>query len=76
MIPHGHSVPATVHLIASQPVSICPLLEYLIKWNEIHQFFLEHPVKPVGGQVTVPTTPGIGMDLDPSRIESRKELSF
>jgi L-rhamnonate dehydratase len=76
VIPHGHSVPATAHVLAAQPASTCPVLEYLIKWNEIHQFFLEHPVKPVGGQVTVPTTPGIGMDLDSSRIESRKELRF
>jgi L-alanine-DL-glutamate epimerase-like enolase superfamily enzyme len=44
VIPHGHSVPATVHLIAAWPVTTCPLLEYLIIWNEIHQFFLKYPV--------------------------------
>jgi L-alanine-DL-glutamate epimerase-like enolase superfamily enzyme len=76
VIPHGHSVPATVHLIASQPVTTCPLLEYLVKWNEIHQFFLKDPVKPIDGQVTLPTAPGIGMELDEAKIESRRELTF
>ncbi|HEY3062879.1 MAG TPA: enolase C-terminal domain-like protein [Chloroflexota bacterium] len=76
VIPHGHSTPASAHLIASQPANLCPLLEYLIKWNEIHQFFLKHPVKPVGGMVTVPETPGLGMDLDAAKIEEETLLTF
>ena len=72
VIPHGHSTPASAHLIASQPVSVCPLLEYLIKWNEIHQFFLKTPLKPEGGVVRLPDTPGLGMDLDPAKIESQR----
>jgi L-rhamnonate dehydratase len=76
VIPHGHSVPATVHVLFSQPVTTCPLLEYLVKWNEIHQFFLKHPVKPVNGQVTLPTAPGIGMELNEAKIQSRRELTF
>jgi L-alanine-DL-glutamate epimerase-like enolase superfamily enzyme len=57
-------------------VTTCPLLEYLIKWNEIHQFFLKHPLKPVNGHVTLPTTPGIGMELDEAKIQDRREVSF
>jgi len=76
VIPHGHSVPATVHLIAAWPVTTCPLLEYLMKWNEIHQFFLKHPIKPVGGEVTLPTGPGIGVELDQAKIESQREITF
>jgi L-alanine-DL-glutamate epimerase-like enolase superfamily enzyme len=76
IIPHGHSVPATVHLIASQPITTCPLLEYLVKWNEIHQFFLAHPVKPVDGEVSLPTAPGIGMALDESKIEHVRDVAF
>ena len=76
VIPHGHSVPATIHLIASQPVTTCPLLEYLVKWNQIHQFFLKNPIVPVNGQVTLPTGPGIGMELDEQKIESRREITF
>jgi L-alanine-DL-glutamate epimerase-like enolase superfamily enzyme len=76
IIPHGHSTPATVHLIAAWPETTCPLLEYLIKWNEIHQFFLKNPIKPSGGVVTLPQTPGIGMELDESKMESRREMKF
>jgi L-alanine-DL-glutamate epimerase-like enolase superfamily enzyme len=74
VIPHGHSVPATVHLIASQPEPTCPLLEYLVKWNTIHQFFLKNPIAPVEGRVALPSTPGMGMALDEDKILERREL--
>lgn len=76
VIPHGHSTPASAHLIASQPANLCPLLEYLIKWNEIHQFFLATPLKPRNGFVTLPETPGLGMDLNTDRIEDERLLSW
>ena len=74
VIPHGHSVPATVHLIAAHPVTVCPLLEYLVKWNTVHQFFLAEPVVPVDGHVTLSATPGIGMALDEDKVLERREL--
>jgi L-rhamnonate dehydratase len=76
VIPHGHSTPASAHLIASQPPNLCPLLEYLIKWNEIHQFFLKSPLKPRNGVVTLPETPGLGMDLDAQKIETQQLLRW
>ena len=76
VIPHGHSTPASAHLIASQPANLCPLLEYLIKWNEIHQFFLKTPVKPEGGVVRLPEGPGLGMELDEAKIEEERRLSW
>ena len=76
VIPHGHSTPASAHLIASQPPNLCPLLEYLIKWNEIHQHFLKTPLKPRDGVVTLPTTPGLGMDLDEAKIDEQRLVTF
>jgi L-alanine-DL-glutamate epimerase-like enolase superfamily enzyme len=76
VIPHGHSTPASTHFIASQPVTTCPLLEYLIKWNEIHQYFLKYPVKPVDGYVELNDRPGMGMELDEEKIEKREEVRF
>jgi L-rhamnonate dehydratase len=76
VIPHGHSVPATVHLIASQPVNVCPLLEYLVKWNQIHQFFWREPVIPVNGEVTLSEKPGMGMEIDEDKVEQRQEMSW
>jgi L-alanine-DL-glutamate epimerase-like enolase superfamily enzyme len=76
LIPHGHSVPANVHFSFAQPVTLTPLVEYLLKWNVIHQWFLARPVHPVHGRVTPPTEPGLGMDLDENKIESSRELTF
>ncbi|MFC1718079.1 enolase C-terminal domain-like protein [Candidatus Poribacteria bacterium] len=73
VIPHGHSVPTSAHLIASRPADVCPLLEYLVKWNEIHQFFLKYPVKPEGGFVSLSERPGMGLELDEAKIESQQE---
>ena len=76
VIPHGHSTPASVHLIAAWPVVTCPMLEYLIKWNEIHQFFLAEPVKPENGVVRVPTGPGLGMALNLAKCESVETVAY
>ncbi|MBI3944052.1 MAG: mandelate racemase/muconate lactonizing protein [Chloroflexi bacterium] len=76
IIPHGHSVPATVHLIASQPANVCPLLEYLIIWNQIHQFFFKNPIHPRNGIVTLPEEPGMGLELDENKIQARRELRW
>ena len=76
VVPHGHSVPATAHLIASQPANVCPLLEYLVKWNELNQFFLQAPLMPRDGMVTLPDTPGLGMELDEAKIEERRVLTW
>jgi L-rhamnonate dehydratase len=76
VIPHGHSTPASAHLIGSQPINVCPRLEYLVKWNEVHQFFLKHPLKPHGGVVRLPDTPGLGMDLDEAKIDTQRVMRW
>lgn len=75
VIPHGHSTPATAHVIAAWPQTTCPILEYLVKWNEIHQFFLKTPLKPVGGKIILPTAPGLGMELDEAKIEKQTDIN-
>ena len=76
VIAHGHSVPANAHLTMAMPELLCPLVEYLVKWNELLQFFWKAPVKPVNGVVTVPDGPGLGVEIDPARIEDEKELDW
>jgi len=76
VVPHGHSTNATAHLIASQPANLCPILEYLVKWNTIHQWFLKTPLQPENGVVKLPDTPGLGMDLDEAKIEEQQPLSW
>jgi L-rhamnonate dehydratase len=76
VIPHGHSVPASVHLIAAWPITTTPLLEFLVKWNQIHQHFLKYPLVPEDGVVKLPTHPGLGMELDEDKIEKRTLMQF
>jgi L-alanine-DL-glutamate epimerase-like enolase superfamily enzyme len=76
VIPHGHLAQATVHLLAAQPASVCPLLEYLLKWQTYHQYLLKYPIKPVHGVVSLPDRPGLSMELDDAKIDRREELRF
>ena len=45
-----------------------------MKWNAINQHFLAHPVTPRHGEFAPPTLPGLGMDLDPAKIEAQVEV--
>ena len=74
VIPHGHSVPVNAHLTAAQSPAMTPMIEYLVQWNEIAQFFWTHPVKPVDGCITVSDLPGLGLVVDDSKVERRKLL--
>jgi L-alanine-DL-glutamate epimerase-like enolase superfamily enzyme len=76
IIPHGHSVPANLHLAAALPTTSSPMVEYLVKWNQLLQFFFTEPIVPKNGAVTVPSGPGMGMTLDPAKIEAERELSW
>lgn len=74
VIPHGHSTPATAHLIASQPPNLCPIQEYLVKWNTVNQFFLKRKLLPVRGYIELPQEPGLGMDVDDSVVDDETVL--
>ena len=60
-----------------RPSRSCPMLEYLVKWNELLQFFWKEPVKPVDGYITVPDRPGLGCRdrSGQDRIGERAELA-
>jgi len=74
VIPHGHSTPATAQLIASQPPNLCPIQEYLVKWNTVNQFFLKDKIGPVNGYIELPQKPGVGMELNEDLIEEETIL--
>jgi len=74
VIPHGHSTPAGLHFSLAQSPLLTPLQEYLVKWNAINQHFLAHRLVPEGGMLRVPTQPGLGMALDPAKIEAQEEV--
>jgi len=74
VIPHGHSVSANLHVTAAQPPDATPLVEYLLRWNEGFQFFLDDPPVPEDGRLTLDDRPGLGIVLDDARIEERSVL--
>ncbi len=76
LIPHGGPAAATTNLLFALPVTTCPVQEFLFKWNEVGQFFYKKPTEPVEGYMYPPEGPGIGWELDQSKIESERELSF
>jgi L-rhamnonate dehydratase len=74
VIPHGHSTPVGLHFsLAASPIAT-PLQEFLVKWNIVNQHFLAHPLFPADGVLRPPEQPGLGMDLDPAKIE--EETAF
>ncbi len=74
VIPHGHSTPVGIHFSLAQSPILTPYQEYLVKWNAINQHFLAHPVVPVGGEISANDEPGLGMTLDPAKIEAETEM--
>ena len=74
VIPHGHSTPAGLHFSLAQSPLLTPLQEYLVKWNAINQHFLANPIAPRGGEFGLPTVPGLGMDLDATKIEAQQDV--
>lgn len=69
VIPHGHSTHATAHVTAALPPALCPVQEFLVKWNVVHQFFLAQRLAPVQGSLALPDRPGLGLEIDDSRVE-------
>ncbi|HRA49344.1 MAG TPA: enolase C-terminal domain-like protein, partial [Thermomicrobiales bacterium] len=76
VIPHGHGVHANIHLSAAWPIPQVPFVEYLIKWQQLLQYFFKDKCMPVRGQVTVPDRPGLGTEIDESMIENERFLTF
>ena len=76
VIPHGHSIHAALHVVASQPVEVCPLVEYLIQKMESYYHFEKHQPRPVNGMLELPERPGFGIDLDESKIADVRAVSW
>ncbi len=76
VIPHGHSLHAAMHIVASQPIEVCPLVEYLIQKMNTHYDLEKYQPKPVDGMLELPDRPGFGIELDESKIEDIRPISW
>ena len=76
VFPHGNSAPTNVQVIAAQPPTVCPLVEFLIQRNAHYQHFFEEPVWPEEGTISVPDRPGLGISIDDSKVEAESEVTL
>ena len=52
--------------------TLVPMMKNLYAVNEMSWTFKANPLKPVDGSYSPPKGPGIGIDLDESKIESER----
>jgi len=76
VIPHGHSLHAALHVIASQSPMTCPLAEFLILKMASYYHFEKDPPLPVHARITLSQKPGFGIELDQAKIERQGPLSL
>ncbi|SPE38652.1 Mandelate racemase/muconate lactonizing enzyme, C-terminal domain protein [Candidatus Sulfopaludibacter sp. SbA3] len=76
VIPHGHSLHAALHLIASQSPAVCPLAEYLILKMKSYYHFEKNPPVLTRAHFALPETPGYGIELDEAKVESREQIHW
>jgi L-alanine-DL-glutamate epimerase-like enolase superfamily enzyme len=77
VVPHGHCLLPALHVVASQNQVVCPLVEYLyLGQTRRKQYFQKPMYVPESGYLTLPTEPGLGADLDETKIERKQELTW
>ena len=76
VIPHGTSQHVNAHVSFAQNAAVTPMMEDLIAFRQMSQHFLANPLEPVDGYFSPPEVPGVGLDLDESKIESERILSW
>ncbi|MGH3504331.1 MAG: enolase C-terminal domain-like protein, partial [Nocardioidaceae bacterium] len=74
VIPHGHGIRASLHVVASRPPSVCPKIEYLVYHVPTRLHFELDPPTPVDGRVAISTAPGFGIELDQPKITETQLL--
>ena len=76
VIPHGHSLHAALHVIASQSPSTCPLAEYLILKMNSYYHFEKNPLVLKNAHFALPEAPGYGIELDEKKVESQEQMHW
>ncbi len=76
VIPHGHSLHAALHVIASQSPMTCPLAEYLILKMSSYYHFEKNAPRPVKARIALPPGPGFAIEFDSAKVEQQNLLTF
>lgn len=75
VIAHGHSLLPALHVAGSQSPATVPMVEYLIRSQEVKQFFHTPIYRPEDGAVRLPELPGLGLVLDEEKIKARARIT-
>jgi len=79
-IPHGHSLMAAAHVVASMPPDVCPYAEFLLGFMEYKSNFFTDDFmgKNLDGDgfLKMSERPGLGQELDMGRIVRTEEVKF
>src|SRR5262245_9312042 len=76
LIAHGHSLLPALHVAAAQSPQTVPMVEYLVRYQEHKQFFHAPIYQPIHGTVSLPELPGLGIELDETKIAAREAITF
>lgn len=76
VIPHGHSIHAALHVVASQSPATCPLAEYLFSKMKSYYWFEKRAPVPVNGRLTLGDKPGFGIEFDPAKVLQRSVVTW
>ena len=75
LIPHAGAMHSGVHFSFSQSPAHTPLVEYLVKWMPIMQYFIKDPIIPVKGFINVPEKSiGLGITIDNTKVLNQDYL--
>lgn len=69
VVPHGHHVLAASACVASQPESLCPMMEYLVRSRIRFQHCQTRPMVAEAGTFAMADEPGLGPPLDEARLQ-------
>jgi L-alanine-DL-glutamate epimerase-like enolase superfamily enzyme len=81
LVPHGHSLHAALHVVASQSPATCPMGEYLLVKMALadhpwyHGHFEREPLRLEKDEVVLSEAPGFGIALDPARVEGQEMVA-
>jgi L-alanine-DL-glutamate epimerase-like enolase superfamily enzyme len=54
----------------------CPLVEYLIPKMSSYYHFEKWNPAPVNGKITLPETPGFGIEIDAAKVEKQSPVTW
>ena len=72
VVADGHSLLPALHIAGAQPAGVVPELEFLVLAQPFKQHFHVPYREPVDGHLALPDEPGLGITLDPTKVNDRR----